>query len=113
MGWIYYVSKFLFLPFVYLSHVIFFLDLNKNSYYEKTLIKNFIYTFFILSLMKVPSPPYALGAAVGAFTPYWIIILIISIIKSNNNKTKFKWTSNNYWLIIPLIIFLIGLFGKY
>lgn len=80
---------------------------------NKHLSKILFTLFFILSLVKVPSPAYALGAAVGAFTPYWIITLIISIIKSNSNKTKFKWTSNNYWLIIPLILFLIGLFGKY
>lgn len=68
--------------------------------------------FFILTLGKGPFP-YALGMVIGAFAPYWIIILIISIMKSIRNKTEFKWISNNYLLIIPTIIFLFGLFGRF
>ena len=79
---------------------------------NKHLSKILFALFFILALGKGPFP-YALGMVIGAFTPYWIIILIISIIKSNRNKTEFKWISNNYLLIIPLIIFLFGLFGRY
>lgn len=77
----------------------------------KHLSKILFSIFFLLALGKGPLP-YALGMVLGAFTPYWIIILISSLVKSFNNKTKFKWESNNYLLIIPLIIFLFGLLGK-
>ena len=78
----------------------------------KHLSKILFALFFILALGKGPFG-YALGMVLGAFTPYWIIVLITSLVKSNSKKTKFKWVSNNYILIIPLIIFLFGILGNH
>lgn len=61
--------------------------------------------------------PAVLGASVGfvfgAYFPYWVTVLIISILRSYKSKNRFIWVRNNKLLLIPIILFLIALKGDY
>jgi len=82
---------------------------------SKIFSKNFIinnlswYLFILIFLVNLVGPSdRAFQIAVKSFKPYWIIILLISLgefykLKKKNKEVKFKWLSNKFFLIIPLV----------